>query len=226
MLGRRYTTITEWLHNLPRRILNMMVAIILLVIFGLPMMVIATIIFIESPRSPVIFRQRRVGMDRRRFIEFSMTQRNRRMHNLGGKPFTMYKFRTMTHDPDRESAWAGSHQMHVTRFGQFLRSFRLDELPQLFNVLKGDMNVVGPRPEQIDIVPELARLITGYNVRHFVLPGITGLAQVSLRYDSDLEDVENKIQLDLKYVEKAGVFMDLYIMGMTPLVMILKKGSV
>jgi lipopolysaccharide/colanic/teichoic acid biosynthesis glycosyltransferase len=105
-----------------------------------------------------------------------------------------------------------------------LRAFRLDELPQLFNVLKGDMNIVGPRPEQPAIFANLSEELSHYRRRQKVLPGITGLAQITLPYDQDLNDVRNKVDLDLEYIRQRSVGQDLLIMAKTMPVMVMRKG--
>jgi lipopolysaccharide/colanic/teichoic acid biosynthesis glycosyltransferase len=109
--------------------------------------------------------------------------------------------------------------------GRFLRAYRLDELPQLFNVLKGDMNVVGPRPEQPEIFKELREKVDGYQHRQRVLPGITGWAQVNHHYDQCVEDVKRKLEYDLDYISRRSPVEDLMIMTRTPVVMVLKQGS-
>lgn len=220
-------TVKEWTVELPRRITNMLIASFLLAIF-LPLMILIVIrIKIEDPSSPILFKQVRIGRDRRRFGTPNTDEpfHGKRKVNLGGQPFVMYKFRTMVHDPHRRVGRAVDHDMYITRFGKFLRAHRLDELPQLFNVLLGDMNIVGPRPEQPKLVEDLQKSIVGYQIRHFVHPGITGLAQINLAYDQSLSDVDRKIAMDLKYVETRSVWLDLWIMLMTPYVMVTRKGS-
>jgi lipopolysaccharide/colanic/teichoic acid biosynthesis glycosyltransferase len=113
----------------------------------------------------------------------------------------------------------------VTPIGRILRRFRLDELPQLVNVLRGDMNIVGPRPEQPEIVRELRRRVEGYQDRSCVRPGITGLAQTSLGYDQSIDDVKKKVALDLEYVRHRSAMHDLRIMARTPMVMIGGRGA-
>jgi lipopolysaccharide/colanic/teichoic acid biosynthesis glycosyltransferase len=136
----------------------------------------------------------------------------------------MYKFRTMTCDPaQNEERWATKEDRRVTRVGRVLRATRLDELPQLVNVLRGDMNIVGPRPEQPTIFQELRRELGGYQERQKVLPGITGWAQVNLGYDTSLEDVKKKVELDLEYIDKRSATQDLAIMAKTMPVMVFRK---
>jgi len=150
----------------------------------------------------------------------------RRSAERGGRLFTIYKFRTMrTDNGDAPEVWVSKDDPRITRIGKVLRRTRLDELPQLFNVLKGDMNIVGPRPEQPAIFAELRGVFSHYPERQKVLPGITGLAQVRLPYDQTLEDVERKVELDLEYIDGRSAAADLMIMVRTMPVMVFRKGS-
>jgi lipopolysaccharide/colanic/teichoic acid biosynthesis glycosyltransferase len=124
---------------------------------------------------------------------------------------------------DSEERWATKGDRRVTRIGRFLRATRVDELPQLVNVLKGDMNIVGPRPEQPSIFQELREELGGYQDRQKVLPGITGWAQVNLGYDTSIEDVKRKVELDLEYIEKRSAAEDLAIMAKTMPVMVFRR---
>ena len=144
-----------------------------------------------------------------------------------GRPFTIYKFRTMTVAPKggEQQVWARPDDARVTPIGRVLRKYRLDELPQLFNALLGDMNVVGPRPEQPAIAVRLRREIRGYHRRQRVAPGITGLAQISRGYDRSLEDVRLKLVYDLQYIRRRSVWEDLRIMLRTLPVMLLGRGG-
>lgn len=205
-----------------RRFLNIVVAIVGLVL-ALPLMaVIALAIRLTSP-GPVIYRQTRVGIDRRR----SSGGNWRRRVDHGGRLFTMYKFRTMTVSaPGRDQqVWATPDDPRITAVGRVLRKYRLDELPQLVNVLKGDMNVVGPRPEQPAIFAQLRDEVSGYPRRQRVLPGITGWAQVNHSYDQSIDDVKTKVRLDLEYLQQASVTRDLAILARTIPVVVLKKGG-
>jgi lipopolysaccharide/colanic/teichoic acid biosynthesis glycosyltransferase len=121
--------------------------------------------------------------------------------------------------------WAAKNDPRITPLGRILRAFRLDELPQLFNILTGDMNLVGPRPEQPAIFNDIRQELSNYRRRQRVLPGITGLAQVSLPYDSDLEDVRKKVDLDLQYLRKRSPGEDFRIMVRTMPVMVGRKGA-
>jgi lipopolysaccharide/colanic/teichoic acid biosynthesis glycosyltransferase len=145
---------------------------------------------------------------------------------MGGRLFTIYKFRTMrVNAEDAGAVWAAAHDARVTRVGAFLRSTRLDEIPQLVNVLKGDMNVVGPRPERPEIFVRLCDQVDRYQLRQRARPGITGWAQINLRYDTSIDDVRRKVELDLAYIERRSVVVDMRIMARTLPVMLLRKGA-
>jgi len=199
------------------------VATVLLVVAGPVMIVVWALVRCTSP-GPAIFKQQRVGIDRRQ-RRGCTGQDCRRSADRGGKLFTMYKFRTMRTDHGAGEVWAAKDDPRVTPIGRFLRASRLDELPQLFNVLKGDMNIVGPRPEQPRIFATLSEELKAYRERQRVLPGITGLAQVELPYDQSIDDVKRKIDLDLEYIRRRSAVEDLIIMARTPAVMVLRKGS-
>lgn len=207
-----------------RRAINIVMATVLIGLTAPLMLLIAVLIRITS-KGPAIYAQPRVGIDRR-LDRGPGTLNPRRAVDVGGRIFTIYKFRTMrVQDPDAPQKWAEENDPRITPVGKVLRSFRLDELPQLFNVLKGDMNIVGPRPEQPDIFQGIRQELGSYPRRQRVLPGITGLAQVSLGYDSDLLDVERKVELDLQYIRKRSPGEDLAIMAKTMPVMVMRKGS-
>ncbi|NNF13889.1 MAG: sugar transferase [Gemmatimonadetes bacterium] len=208
-----------------RRPLNVVAAAVLIVMTAPIMLVIALLVRLTS-RGPVIYKQKRVGLDRR--VDRAGSKLNpKRNQDMGGRIFTMYKFRTMYHQEEgaEKQVWATENDPRVTPVGRFLRAFRLDEFPQLFNVLLGDMNIVGPRPEQPEIFQDIREELGNYERRQQVLPGITGLAQVSLSYDSDLEDVRKKVELDLQYLRKRSASEDLRIMLKTMPVMVGRKGS-
>ena len=207
-----------------RRILNVAVAAVGIVL-TLPLMVLIAVAVKLTSRGPVIHRQPRVGVDRR---GLSYARGNTRRHfDLGGKLFTIYKFRTMHADDSSNGreVWAQADDKRITPVGRLLRRLRFDELPQLFNVLKGDMNVVGPRPEQPTLFVELRELIQGYQRRQRVLPGITGLAQVTLSYDRSVDDVRRKLRVDLDYIRHESVLRDLAIMVRTIPVMLRMRGG-
>jgi lipopolysaccharide/colanic/teichoic acid biosynthesis glycosyltransferase len=209
-----------------RRGINIVMALVLIVLASPLMLMIGLLVRLTS-RGPVIYKQPRVGLDRRMDRGDGGTLNPHRLIDLGGRIFTIYKFRTMyVSSPDAPQTWAALNDPRITPVGRILRSFRLDELPQLFNVLKGDMNIVGPRPEQPEIFAHLGEEenLRHYRTRQRVLPGITGLAQVSLPYDSDLRDVQRKVKLDLEYVRRRSPGEDLLIMAKTMPVMVLRRG--
>jgi len=211
-----------------QRALNVAVAL-LGIVLTLPLMVlIAVAIKLTSP-GPVLYTQPRVGVDRRRGRSRGSVWRAeaRRAVDFGGQLFTIYKFRTMSVEDGRstDQVWASPSDPRVTAIGRFLRKYRLDELPQLFNVLRGDMNVVGPRPEQPKIFMRLRDQIENYAERQRVLPGITGWAQVNLHYDDSFDSVRKKLEYDLEYVRRQSVLEDLKIMLRTVPVVIFGRGA-
>jgi lipopolysaccharide/colanic/teichoic acid biosynthesis glycosyltransferase len=205
-----------------RRLLNVSVAAVGLIV-ALPLMVAIAVAVRLSSKGPVIYSQIRVGWDRRR--PGVPSGNFRRERDLGGKPFRIYKFRTMRTEPVDVQMWASPDDPRVTPVGRVLRKFRLDELPQLVNVLRGEMNIVGPRPEQPEIFARLRDRIDDYEVRQRVLPGITGWAQVRHRYDASEDDVRTKLAFDLEYVSRRSTMEDFRIMCMTVPVMVLQRGA-
>jgi lipopolysaccharide/colanic/teichoic acid biosynthesis glycosyltransferase len=193
------------------RALNLGLAALSLVLL-LPLLLLLAVGVKLSSRGPVLYTQTRVGIDRR----WSRTRRwrDRRRVDLGGKTFTIYKFRSMRHDAEvaTGAVWAASRDPRTTPFGRFLRQYHLDEIPQLLNVLRGDMNFVGPRPERPSIVARLRSNVQGYELRQRVKPGITGLAQIHLRYDSSIEDVRRKLRYDVLYLRRQCLWLDLLIL--------------
>jgi|SRR5690554_1688913 lipopolysaccharide/colanic/teichoic acid biosynthesis glycosyltransferase len=203
-----------------RRLINVLVAAIGLVLTAPLMLIVAILIKLTSP-GPVFYKQVRVGIDRR-------TGRGgnwRRRVDYGGKLFTIYKFRTMYVRPVEEQVWATKNDPRITPLGRILRKYRIDELPQLVNVLRGDMNVVGPRPEQPEIFMKLREKIDRYPERQRVLPGITGWAQVNHHYDQSIDDVRKKLDLDLEYAARESASEDLKIMLRTVPVMLFKSSG-
>ncbi|MFY9676232.1 MAG: TIGR03013 family XrtA/PEP-CTERM system glycosyltransferase [Terriglobales bacterium] len=191
--------------RLVRRVLSVSIAMVGLVL-SLPLLpLIMLMISLDSP-GPVFYRQRRVGK--------------------AGKTFDVIKFRTMRQDAEKSGPqWAGNNDPRVTRIGRFLRSSRLDEIPQLWCVLKGDMAFVGPRPERPEFVEWLSKEIPYYGVRHMVRPGLTGWAQVRYKYGSTVEDAREKLQYDLFYIKNASIGLDLLIMFQTVKTVLLKRGA-
>ena len=207
-----------------RRLLNVVAAAIGLVLAAPLLFVVALLVRFTS-RGPILYAQTRVGLDRRG--PGNQVDISRRRSDLGGRPFTIYKFRTMVQPGDLtdDQVWATPDDPRITAVGRVLRQYRLDELPQLWNVLRGDMNIVGPRPEQPTIFVSLREQIDGYEARQRVRPGITGWAQVNHSYDRCLDDVRRKVTFDLEYISRQSLAEDLKIMALTVPVMVFRKGA-
>lgn len=189
-----------------RRVFSTLVAFagLLLALPILPLVMLA--IKLDS-NGPIFYRQKRVG--------------------IGGSQFYCYKFRTMRKDAEADTGatWAWDDDPRITRVGKWLRISRLDEIPQLWCVLKGDMAFVGPRPERPEFVEWLSREIPYYGVRHAVRPGITGWAQVQYKYGNTLEDAREKLQYDLFYIKNASLGLDLLIIFQTIKIVLLGRGA-
>jgi lipopolysaccharide/colanic/teichoic acid biosynthesis glycosyltransferase len=218
-----------------RRILESTAASVLLVLLIPIFVLVALAIKLESPGGGVFYRQERVGLNRRhpetgpRPGPAAITveeRRERRTRPSEGKPFRIWKFRTMV--PDAESRtgpiWAVHDDPRVTRVGWLLRKTRLDELPQLLNVVRGEMRLVGPRPERPHFVDQLVEGVPDYRRRLSVPPGITGLAQVERAYDEDLDDVRTKLRYDLFYIENRKPILDVKILFKTLSVVFGRRG--
>ena len=169
----------RWTYLLVKRLFDSFSALIGLIVLAIPMAIIALLIVLDSPGG-AIFKQERLGKN--------------------GKPFLIYKFRTMNHDAEVNGPkWADKEDKRCTRFGAFLRKTRLDELPQFWNILKGDMSFVGPRPERQYFYEQFEKYIIGFSNRLVVTPGLTGYAQVNGGYELEPEE---KIVYDMEYIEK------------------------
>ena len=192
--------------HLLRRLFSLFASALLLLVVlpAIPFVILA--IKFDSP-GPVLYRQKRVG--------------------LGGVTFFCYKFRTMRQDAEADTGptWAGDEDPRITRVGKFLRAVRLDEIPQLWCVLRGDMAFVGPRPERPEFVDWLTREIPYYPVRHVVRPGITGWAQVRYKYGNTVQDAIEKLQYDLYYIKNASLGLDFLIMFQTIKIVLLGRGA-
>ena len=208
------------------RAVNVAIAGVAILIL-LPVLVLVALAVRLTSRGPVIYTQTRVGLDRRWRQPWRQGMYDRRVCDLGGRAFRIYKFRTMRVDAEKNGAamWASKNDSRVTVIGNVLRKCRLDELPQLFNVIKGDMNIVGPRPERPAIVARLRGDIETYPLRHRVRPGITGLAQISQAYDTCLDDVRSKVAYDVEYLQRQSMAADLLIMAKTLPVMLFRRGA-
>jgi len=185
------------------------VVVLLLLPVTLPIMALVTaVILVESRgRGPVLYSQTRVSENEQRF----------RIH----------KFRSMVEDAEHDGVarWAAQNDSRITRVGSFLRKYRFDELPQLFNILKGEMSFVGPRPERPEFVEQLARVIPYYNERHRVKPGLSGWAQIRHPYGASEDDCQEKLQYDLYYVKNYSVFLDAFVILQTVEVVLFGKGA-
>jgi sugar transferase (PEP-CTERM system associated) len=195
-----------FMRNLIKRASDVLASTILL-IATLPVMVLTAIAIAIENGFPIIYRQQRVGQ--------------------GGRVFDVLKFRSMRKDAeaDGKPRWANANDDRITRVGRFIRRTRIDELPQIFNVLKGDMSFVGPRPERPFFVEKLTNEIPFYAVRHSVKPGITGWAQVSYAYGATVDDAVQKLQYDLYYVKNHTLFLDSLILFKTVRVVLTGDGA-
>jgi lipopolysaccharide/colanic/teichoic acid biosynthesis glycosyltransferase len=204
-------------------------AFIMLVLLAPALTLVALVIKLDSPGGPVLFRQERVGLDRRRRVLASTAAggADRRQARGIGRPFGIYKFRTMIPDAERHTGavWATERDPRITRVGRVLRHLRIDEIPQLINILHGEMRLVGPRPERPQFVHTLMEQIPEYAARQKVPPGITGLAQVKRHYDATVQDVCTKVKYDVYYVNNRSWLLDLKIMIKTIDVMLLGRGA-
>ena len=178
-----------------------------LIFLTLPIMLITMLLVVLESSGPVFYRQERVGFN--------------------GRLFNVVKFRSMRPDAEKDGTplWAAVKDDRVTKVGKFIRKVRIDELPQLFCVLNGDMSMVGPRPERPYFVDQLTRQIPYYAVRQSVKPGVTGWAQVRYHYGATLEDSAEKLQYDLYYVKNHSLFLDIVILFETVGVVLMAKGA-
>ena len=194
-------------YLLAKRGFDVAVTLLALAVFGLILPLLAFIIKLDSPGS-VFFSQERVGLNRRRQREdFGGGERRKVLQP--GRPFRVLKLRSMGVNAEANGPqWASKNDVRVTRIGRFLRKTRLDEVPQFLNVLRGEMSLIGPRPERLVFMRQLENEIPHYHERLLVLPGITGLAQVINGYDDSLESVRRKVELDRQYIQKAGFLQD------------------
>jgi sugar transferase (PEP-CTERM system associated) len=189
-----------------QRMYSFLIALLGFLISAPVMLAVAVLVKLSSP-GPILYRQVRVG--------------------LHDKLFTVYKFRSMRADAEAKTGavWAATDDPRITPIGKWLRKLRLDELPQLFNVLRGDMSIVGPRPERPEFVRTLNEQIPFYRQRHCVKPGITGWAQISHKYGDTLEDTTVKLEYDLYYIKNLAPSLDAYIIFHTLKVMLLSRGA-
>lgn len=194
-----------FLRNAVKRAFDIVFSLILLVLAA-PLMIVAAIAIVVENGFPIFYLQERIGLD--------------------NKPFKVIKFRSMRTDAEKDGPkWATSGDSRVTRVGKIIRKIRVDELPQLISVLKGDMSLVGPRPERQHFIDKLTPVIPFYAVRHSVKPGVTGWAQVRYPYGASIEDSAQKLQYDLYYVKNHTAFLDMVILFETVGVVLSGKGA-
>lgn len=195
----------DWLRNTVKRGFDL-VASSLLLLVAFPVMLMTALCILLTMGRPVFYRQERVGQ--------------------GGRVFSIYKFRSMRNDAEKDGArWASTDDDRITRVGRVIRKLRIDELPQVINVFRGDMSFVGPRPERPEFVGQLADEIPYYNARHCIRPGITGWAQVRYPYGASVDDSREKLQYDLYYVKNHTLFLDVTILLQTFEVVIWGRGA-
>ncbi len=193
-------------RELTKRLFDIVSSSVLLILGAPVMLMTALMIKLDSP-GPILYRQERVG--------------------LGGKGFMCIKFRSMRTDAEKDGVarWASKNDSRITRVGAFIRKTRIDELPQLFSVLRGEMSMVGPRPERPSFVAQLREQIPYYDLRHTVKPGLTGWAQVRYAYGASLEDARKKHQFDLYYVKNNSLLLDLQVLIETVSVVLFREGA-
>jgi sugar transferase (PEP-CTERM system associated) len=196
-----------WLLLATKRAFDIIAAIFGLILSAPLTLISALVVKLESPADPVLYHQERVG--------------------LNGATFTIHKFRTMRSDAEAATGpvWSGANDSRITSVGTFMRKTRLDEIPQLWNVLRGDMSLIGPRPERPAFVEQLTQQIPYYGQRHVVKPGLTGWAQVRYAYGASVEDALEKMQYDLYYVKHMSMAFDLVIALETIKIVVLRRGG-
>lgn len=237
---RRNTRCLGESTRLLKRATDVIVSSVMLILLS-PIMLLVAIAVRLTSRGPIIFRQTRVGLnlrnprpDRRHTSDIEIPDgverrdpnRDRRRDRGYGKPFTLYKFRTMKVDAEKNGAqFAVKGDPRVTCIGRFLRKTRLDELPQLWNVLRGEMTLVGPRPERPEFIETLSAEIPNYINRLGLKPGLTGLAQVINGYDNNIESFRRKVNLDLLYLQNCCFYNDCKILLRTIRVVLTGSGA-
>ena len=188
-----------------KRAMDIVISSAILILLS-PIWVLSALMIKLDSRGPVFYRQRRIGFN--------------------GRPFTMYKFRSMLHNAEKTTGpvWAKRNDPRITRVGRFVRKLGIDEIPNLFNVLRGDMSLIGPRPERPYFVNQFRHRIQYYSNRLEMRPGITGLAQVYHKYDESIEDVKQKLEFDLSYIRNYSIWTDIKVIFMTAYIIIMGKG--
>ena len=199
--GFRVSRFVQW----TKRLTDLVLSLVLLAI-AIPFMLLTALAIVLETGRPILYSQKRVGQL--------------------GREFRIYKFRSMRQDAEKDgkARWASANDNRVTRVGAFIRNTRLDELPQIYNVIRGDMSFVGPRPERPEFVAELKEKIPFYDTRHYVRPGLMGWAQLNYPYGASIEDARGKLEYDLYYSKNHSLLMDFLIMIQTVEVVLLGKG--
>jgi len=187
-------------YHQQKRLFDVVISLICLFVLA-PVFVIIAILIKSSSRGTIFYTQTRVGKDH--------------------KHFTIYKFRSMYMNADTSRIWSSKNDNRAYSFGKVLRKSHLDELPQLINIIKGEMSLVSPRPERPMLVEKFKKQIKEYDKRLVIKPGLTGLAQVSQRADETIADVKRKLEYDLQYIEKQSIWYDIQIMLRTPIAIML-----
>jgi sugar transferase (PEP-CTERM system associated) len=187
-----------------KRVMDALLAVIMLIVLS-PVFILTAILILLDSRGPVFYSQIRLG--------------------LNDTEFKVHKFRSMVIDAEKEGAkWAEDNDPRITRIGKFIRTARIDELPQLWNVLKGEMSFIGPRPERPEFIEQLEKEIPYYDLRHLVMPGITGWAQVMYPYGASVEDAREKLQYDLYYIKNFSLLLDFVILMKTLRIVLRREG--
>lgn len=217
-----------------KRAVDIVLSLIALVVL-LPLFILAAAAIRLTSPGPVIFCQERVGLNRRlatrrnggsRIELGERRNQDRRARSDFGKPFIIYKFRTMVPDAEKAGAvWAAKNDPRITPVGRILRKLRIDEIPQFVNVLLGDMSIVGPRPERSVFIAEVKYQLPEFPARLSIKPGISGLAQVQLGYTNTVEQLQEKLKLDLKYINQMTPWTDMKILARTLVVVLTARGT-
>lgn len=204
LMGGGFTSFNDSMQRRIKRAFDLILAVVI-GICALPIMIVAAIIVkLESP-GPIIYSQARIGENQ--------------------KEFFVHKFRSMRNDAEKNGAkWAVENDPRVTKFGNFMRKTRIDELPQIWNVLKGEMSFIGPRPERQVFITEIEKVVPYYNVRHVIKPGLTGWAQVMYPYGASIEDAKKKLEYDLYYIKHQDILLDIIIFFKTIQIVVFGKG--
>ena len=204
LFGRGFSILYSRFEQRMKRIVDIAVALSMLVI-SFPLMLLSALIIKLESKGPVFFIQNRIG--------------------LNGCTFRMVKFRSMRlHDPSQHSPYAEDRDVRITRFGRLMRRTRIDELPQIFNILRGDMSFIGPRAEWDELSEKYGRTIPYYNLRHAIKPGATGWAQVNFPYGASVEDAVEKLKYDLYYLKHYSWFLELIILLRTVKIVVSQRG--